>query len=75
MKTVREDLGNPDVLEAGWMDAPLLLLGLVYREVSRSLETEPGDSSVPAHLINSPFGRKELDEVQSLINGIQFEDA
>jgi hypothetical protein len=72
---VREDLANPAILEAGKMDAPLLLLGLMYREVARSMEIEPDDSSSPAHLINSPLGRQEVDELQTLINGLEFEES
>ena len=39
------------VVEGGGIDAPLLLLGLMYQEVSHSLEIEPGEGlNVPVYL-------------------------
>jgi hypothetical protein len=58
----------------GKIDAPLLLLGLMYREVSRAVEVEPGaKTGGPRHLLNSPLGIQELEELQTLINGLEFE--
>ena len=58
----RKALGNSAVLEDGGIDAPLLLLGLMYREVSRAMEIEPeATSNVPIHLQESPFGIKDCN--------------
>ena len=46
------------------VDAPLLLLGLLYREVCQAMEVESGDETAPAHLIDSPLGIKELDQIE-----------
>ena len=66
-------LGNSAVLEDGGIDAPLLLLGLMYREVSREMEIEPeATSNVPIHLQESPFGIKEMIAIQSLIQKVHL---
>src|SRR5882762_1290912 len=70
--TIRAELGDASVVE-DHIDAPLLLLGLVYREVSRAMEVEPGaTTSAPLHLVNSPLGVKELAELDGLMNAIEF---
>jgi hypothetical protein len=69
MVLVRDELGDPSVGER--IDAPLLLLGLIYREVSRTMEAEPdGSTSVPSYLANSPLGVQHLEELGNLINGL-----
>ena len=61
------------VLEGGGVDAPLLLLGLMYWEVSRSMEIEPGEAlKVPVHLANSPLGIKEMNEIERLLQDIHL---
>jgi hypothetical protein len=55
----------------GRIDAPLLLLGLMYREASRAMEVEPGAATdVLVHLSKSPFGIKELKKIESMLNKI-----
>jgi hypothetical protein len=67
----KASFNEPSVFEDGKIDSPLLLLGLMYREVSRAMEIEPGDSTKhPTHLINSPFGIKEVNEITTLINRV-----
>jgi hypothetical protein len=69
--TVEKDLGDASVLEKGKIDAPLLLLGLMYREVSRSMEIEPdAPTRAPVHLVNSPFGIKEIKKIERIINSV-----
>ena len=49
------------LLEDGIIDAPLLLLGLMYWEASRAMEIEPGAATdIPVHLSESPFGMCSL---------------
>lgn len=73
MVILREDLDDSSFLKEGTIDAPLLLLGLLYREVSRAVEIEPDDERMlPPHLIESPFGILQLDQIQTLINGLKF---
>jgi hypothetical protein len=66
-------LGDSSVFETGKIDSPLLLLGLIYREVSRSMEVEPGATTdLPDQLANSPFGIRELNKVEKVINDIRL---
>jgi hypothetical protein len=55
------------LLQNGRIDAPLLLLGLMYWEASHAMEVEPGTATdVPVHLSESPFGVKELNKIESM---------
>lgn len=60
-------------LEGGKIDAPLLLLGLMYREVSRSMEIEPGaPTKASNHLINSLFGIQEVNKIERLMDSVHL---
>jgi hypothetical protein len=73
LKFLATTLKDPEVWKGGKVDAPLLYLGLVYREVSRAVEFEPEMSSnAPSYLENSPFTIKHLDQLGKLIADIQF---
>ena len=64
-------LEDSAVFESGKIDAPLLFLGLMFREVSRSMEMEPGAKiKAPAQLVNSPFGIEEMNRMEILIDSI-----
>jgi hypothetical protein len=64
-------LGDSSIFEGGNIDAPLLLLGLMYREVSRAVEIEPGEpTDSPDHLIQSKFGIQQLNKILSLIKSV-----
>jgi hypothetical protein len=67
---VRKEITDLSRLDPANVDAPLLLLGLLYREVCRAMEVEPGDETAPAHLISSPLGKKELDQIERVLNGL-----
>jgi hypothetical protein len=68
---LEKDLRNSLVLEDRKIDAPLLLLGLMYQEVSRSMEMEPdAPTKAPDHLVNSPFGVKEVKKIERLIESV-----
>jgi hypothetical protein len=70
---LERDLGNAKVVEEGKIDAPLLLLGLMYREVSRSMEVEPdAPSKHPEQLVASKFGIKEVKKIERLLNGLNI---
>ena len=69
---LKRDLGDPKVPEQGKIDAPLLLLGLIYREVSRSMEVEPGAPKHPDHVVLSKFGIKEVKKIEQLLNGLNI---
>jgi len=72
IKIITDALENPAVVEKT-IDAPLLLFGLAYREVSRSIEVEPdAPTSAPVHLVKSTLGVKELEQLVTLINGFKF---
>lgn len=67
------DLNDPSVLEGKKLDATLLLLGLMYREVSTVMELEPdAPSMAPLHFVNSPYGIKELQQIETLINSVNI---
>ena len=34
------------------------------------MEVESGDETAPAHLIDSPLGIKELDQIEKFIDGL-----
>lgn len=73
LKILEELFKDESVFDAGKIDSPLLLLGLVYREVSRATEMEPGgDGKSPAHLINSLYGVKHLEKLRRFINSIDL---
>lgn len=60
----------------GKIDAPLLLLGLMYREASHAMEIEPGAATnVPIHLCESPFGIKELNKIESVFAKIRLQSS
>lgn len=61
---------DDSVLEGGKIDAPLLMVGLMYREVVRAMETEDDDGKSPEHLVNSPFGGDQLRKLETLINSV-----
>jgi hypothetical protein len=67
----KNGLQDSSVLNSGKIDSPLLLLGLVYREVCRSMEIEPGvQTNAPEHLVNSTFGARELSKISSLLKKV-----
>lgn len=58
-------------LDKGEIDSHLLFLGLMYREISRVIEAEPDvPTKAPDHLVNSKFTIKELNRIETLINGL-----
>jgi hypothetical protein len=69
LKMLRLTLKDPSVLKGKTIDAPLLLFGLTFREVSRAIEAEPGDS-VPSYLEDSCLGIKEFDDLTKLLKEI-----
>jgi hypothetical protein len=76
LSIAEEDLRDSSVLEGGKVDGPLLLLGLMYREVSRAMEMEPGAPTMaPPHLVNSRYGVKEVNQIQTLIDSITLSPA
>ena len=69
---VRKEMADLSRLDPANVNAPLLLLGLLYREVCQEMKVESGDETAPAHLINSPLGKKELDQIERVLNGLLF---
>ena len=71
LSILKNDFGDSSVFEHGKIDAPLLLLGLIYREVSRSMETEPDNpTKAPDYLVNSSFGIEEVKKIEKLIDNV-----
>jgi hypothetical protein len=68
ISVLKKALADSSALEAGRIDSFLLLFGLMYREVSRSIEIEPDNpTNAPDHLVNSSFGIAELNQLDALI--------
>lgn len=72
MAILKKDLGG-SLISDGKVDAPLLLMGLMYREVCRAMEIEPGEETkAPVHLVNSPFGVKEMMKIENLLKSVRI---
>ena len=64
-------LGDSSTFEDGKIDTVLLLVGLMYREVSRAMEIEPEeDDSSPEQLQNLKFGIQQMEKIESLIEAV-----
>lgn len=71
LSTLKKAFADKSVFEGGKVDAPLLFLGLIYRECRRAMEIEPGaPTKAPAHLVESNFGVKEIEEIEMLMTGV-----
>ena len=71
LSTVTDHISDESLMESGKVDGTLLLLGLIYREVSRCMEVKPGENTTaPSHLVDSPLGIDELNQIDDLINGL-----
>lgn len=74
MKILEKDLQAYSIVEDGKVDAPLLLLGLTYREVSRCLEAElDAPTKAPDYLVNSDLGVKEVEKIERLMNSLDLD--
>ena len=69
---VQKEMTDLSRLNPANVNAPLLLLWLLYREVCQAMEVESGDETAPAHLIDSPLRIKELDQIEKVIDGLWF---
>jgi hypothetical protein len=73
LSIAKEALKDPSVLKNGKVDAPLLLLGLMYREVARAMEIEPGaPTEDPPQLVNSTFGIEQVRQIEKLLDGVKI---
>lgn len=73
LSILKKSLNDSSFLEGGKVDAPLLLLGLLYREVSRCIEIEPdAPTKAPDYLANSYFGIREINVIQKVLNGVKL---
>ena len=71
LSILKDSLCNPSVLEGGKVNTPLLLSGLMYREICCAMEMEPdAPTGAPESLINSPFGIKELKEIEAVLDNV-----
>lgn len=58
-------------MEDGTIDAPLLLLGLTFREVARAMEIEDGEQTeYPQQLLDSPLGIQEMQKIEEMLNSV-----
>jgi hypothetical protein len=71
LSILRDSFKDSSIFLSGKIDAPLLLLGLIFREVSRAVETEPGEpTQYPQHLVDSPLGIREMNQLEEMITAI-----
>jgi hypothetical protein len=58
------------------IDAPLLLVGLMFREISRAIEVEEGeDSKLPKQLVESSLGIREMQKIEEMLEAISLPQA
>jgi hypothetical protein len=66
---VKEALKDSSAFEERTIDAPLLLLGLTFREVSRAMEIEEGQPTKhPQQLVSSPLGIAEMQKIEEILD-------
>lgn len=67
----KKALSESIISDDGVIDSHLLFLGLMYREITRVIESEPGEpTEAPDHLVKSNFGIKQLEKIEALLNGL-----
>jgi hypothetical protein len=70
---LKDAFHDPSVFKGQNLDAPLLLLGLLFQEVWRAMEIEPGQpTSYPQQLVNSPLGIAEMQKIEEMINDVDL---
>lgn len=53
------------------IDTPLLLLGLTFREISRAMEVEDGETTkLPPQLVASTLGIREMQKIEDMVESI-----
>lgn len=64
----RDTLKESTVFEDRTIDAPLLLFGLAFREVSRAMEMEGrGPDKYPDHLRDSDLGVADMNRMEQMM--------
>jgi hypothetical protein len=60
---------DSSVFKERTIDAPLLLLGLTFREVSRAMEIEVDQPTIyPEQLAASPLGIAEMQQIEEMLD-------
>lgn len=79
LATLKKAFTDSAVFEDRTIDAPLLFLGLTFREISRAMEIEEIEeieagepSKFPLHLVQSPLGIRELQKMEELLESISL---
>lgn len=73
LAVLKMDLSDPSIFKKNLVDSPLLLLGLMFREVSRSMEVEPGEpTSHPSQVVDSGFGIQEMKKLEKMLDAISI---
>lgn len=71
LSILKDALRDSSVFEDGCLDSPLLLFGLLFREISRAMEIEPGEPTpYPPQLVNSPLGIGEMNRIEEMMNKV-----
>ena len=71
LSIVKDALDDSSIFEDRNVDAPLLLLGLLFREVSRAMEIEVGEPThYPQQLVHSSLGIREMKMIEEMLNKV-----
>jgi hypothetical protein len=66
-----EAFRDSSVFEESTIDAPLLLVGLIFREISRAMEVEEDEpSKFPKQLVQSSLGIREMERIEAMLEAI-----
>ena len=71
LSIVKDALNDSSIFEDRNVNAPLLLLGLLFREVSRAMESEVGEPTHYSHqLVHSSLGIREMIMIEEMLNKV-----
>ena len=71
LSIVKDALNDSAVVEDRTIDAPLLLLGLTFWEISRAMEIEDGEpTNHPQHLVASTLGIGEMQKIEKMLESV-----
>jgi hypothetical protein len=71
LATLNDSFNDSAVFEDRTIDAPLLLLGLTFREISRAMEVEDGESAkLPPQLVASTLGIREMQKIEDMLESV-----
>jgi hypothetical protein len=71
LSIIKDALNDSAIFEDRTIDAPLLLVGLTFREISRAMEVEDGEpTNHPQHLVDSTLGIGEMQKLEKMLESV-----